>query len=173
MNTTIEEFEKLKAVYKDSKETIVRDCDNIKTREIKLIFLDNYYDYDKNELSPNYPPTLCRWDGKDTIWEWRDNLDKNTSFFICANEIRINLIYTNKPSFTVIVKDKRICFEKRPYVDYLEDDAESNINKLIKNINKMDISKTIKDIVKNIIHNSEYVYSKDYNGFRKGRFQCI
>lgn len=59
IETEIEEFEKLKAIYKDSKETIVRDCNNIKTREIKLIFLDNYYDYDKNKQEVKMEDKVC------------------------------------------------------------------------------------------------------------------
>ncbi len=34
----------------------------------------------------------------------------------------------------------------------------------------MDISQKIKDIVRNIVNGSEYVYSKDYKGYKKGVF---
>ncbi len=169
MQLTVEEFEKLKELYKDTKTIRVRDENNVVVREIDFIFLDNHYDYDKSEFSENYPPITCRWNKKDTIFHWSNIKYNGISFTISSNNIYIYSSHINA-KYNIVIKDKQIYIEGRNNVDNFQKEVEDNIYKFIKHINKMDIPENLKCLVVGLINGSEYVYSKDYKGYKKGVF---
>ena len=97
---TLNEFEEIKNKH-DRQELLIKDENGKVIRECKIICLDNYYEWDKNDKQ-DYPPK-CRWNGKDVIWNYYTTCDIS-----CCDDILI--LYSKeffRPHKKHIVRIKR------------------------------------------------------------------
>ena len=86
----IKKFEFIKENFKDRK--IVEMVDGKRVRESVILCLDNYFSVDRNRIHKKDSDKghhKCRWDGKDTIWEYTIGTCQFLDFTICDNVLTI------------------------------------------------------------------------------------
>jgi len=179
MELTLEQFDEL-LKYQGHKKILVRDGDTKIVRECELIFLNHYYDWDKNRVKDN-PYNRCRWNGEDKIWEWQEDMLKEGGFtYLHGNTMVIysktlTLRGSTKYEYRIEIKEGEIKVSNtylfaqipQPISKYYDTDIiEKSIQKCIDKVAKMDISPKIKQIIKNTIQDAEYIFAEDWIGYK-------
>lgn len=179
MELKIEEFEDL-LKYKEHKKILIRNNEGKIIRECQLIFMDNHYDWDKNRVEEQ-PYNRCRWNGKDKIWEWHENMLKEGGFnYYYGNTLEIyskelQLRGSTKYNYVIQIKDDEIMVSNTILISesakpirncYDLDVIQKSIQTCINNIEKMDISLKVKKIVMDTIKNAIYIYDEDWKGYK-------